>query len=411
MDRVAVCISDYDIDYSPSIVNLIDCLSDHSRVDVYLRGVNVRSSPVLLKDSVSVFLVRTELEVGNALRLLDRAARRLAKRVLGRPLPASDAKARRVSAKAVAGGENAASYDRVVCIDPHGFLLAKELFPTARPVYYSLELYLRDDYLDEYYPEATMLAFRRVMDRERAMISDIEGLIIQSRERADLFLGDYGLGRDLPLFFLPVTCTGAGSRTASSLLRERYQIPPSSRIALHLGGMNDWHSSLEIARVFCTLPQWALVFQGNHNRGYLKRFRADSDVSQAANIIVSDTFYPDLESLDPVIASADVGIAWYNDITKNFTSAGRSTGKIASYTKFGLPVMATRYPSFEAAVSATGCGVCVDEVGEIPDALARIASDYESFSAAALREYEATYRFESYRQPLIDFVARPRSAL
>ena len=206
------------------------------------------------------------------------------------------------------------------------------------------------------------------------------------------------------MLHLPVTCQGPAVAGRQNLLRREYDIPPRARIAIHLGGANPYCSSLEIAEAFSTLPDWYLLFQGNHLRGFAEKIRNMARRKGARNVIVSKSFFTHLHELEKYLQSADVGIAWYNDLNANFRSAGRSSGKIASYLKFGLPVVANRHPSTEEALAETGCGICVSGMEEISAALDNIVANYDYFSANARQEYERHYRFENYHHAILRFL-------
>jgi glycosyltransferase involved in cell wall biosynthesis len=406
LKKIAVCIDSYNIDYSPSIINLLDCLSDRFEIDLFLRNVFLSKSHVLARESIHIYRVRKDFSISYFWKSGKQKLKEIIKMLLLKKNagPGKRAGNGGVSVKKTRKQVERFDYYRHICMDPHGFLLCKELFPGSRPIYYSLELYLKDDYLDTYYPPRLMRELNRLMDRERTMSDDIGALIIQSKEKEELFKKDYGLPEDLPVFILPVTYTGAAVNGKSNYLREMYGIAEDRRIAIHLGGMNDWFSCIEIAEVFSRMPGWVLFFQGNHSNDYLKRFDRVICGEKAKNIIVSRTFYDQLDSLDRVMMSADLGIAWYNNISKNFTHTGRSSGKIAAYMRFGLPTIAKNYPSMVDAIEDTGCGLCVDEYDEIEEAVKKIEGNFKFFSENAFREYEKTYWFEKYRERLLEFI-------
>jgi glycosyltransferase involved in cell wall biosynthesis len=153
------------------------------------------------------------------------------------------------------------------------------------------------------------------------------------------------------------------------------------------------------------LQDWALVFQGYADPAYKARLKSVVHDSRLGNVFVSDSTYADIAMLDPLVASCDAGIAWYNDISAGFRTAGQSSGKIVSYLRCGLPVVAKAYPSTRLAIEATGCGRCVATIDDIPEAMRAIESSYDEFSARARCDYETTYRFERYEQALLAFLA------
>lgn len=362
--RIAVFVANYSIGNSPSIINLLRFLQkNYSLVDLYLKNVGLTDTPILKNYGIRV------------LRLFDGQ----------RGLPA------RWLAKI-------RTYDLIIAIDPHGFVLCKEIFPNSNPIYYSLELYLKDDHYGLDYPLF-------LMGQERRWIKDARGLIIQSKEKRDLFLRDYNLSENFPVFILPVTQIGHAVSDKSDYLRQKYNIQAECKIALHLGGIADWYGCIEMAHTFKDIQNWILFFQGYKDPNYLEKFQAVIVTENIANIIISDVIYKDIEALKPVLMSCDLGIAWYKDISIGFRTAGSSSGKIPAYMRYGLPIVTKKYPSTIEAIQKPGCGLCVDSFDEIPAAIKEIEASYDIFSQASVREYERTYRFENYESSFMFFLS------
>ncbi|RII29514.1 MAG: hypothetical protein CXR30_11530 [Geobacter sp.] len=289
------------------------------------------------------------------------------------------------------------SYDHYIAIDANGFALCKTLFPASSPIYYSLELYFRDNAYNLHYPT-------HIMELERSWINTIKGLIIQSEERESLFRNEYGLSPAIPTFLLPITYMQPSNRKRSDYLRQKLNVPGSRKIALHLGGIQEQHCLMEIAAAFQDVPDWALVMHGNAFGDYKKNLENFINQQKLSNVYLSDDYIEQIEDLDVILESADAGIAWYKDVSPNFTSAGKSSGKISAYLRFGLPVIANSYKSTLEALEDRGCGVCVERFEQIPAALRNVAASYRYYSENAFKEYDAVYWFENYREPLKEFI-------
>jgi glycosyltransferase involved in cell wall biosynthesis len=367
MRHHAVFIAGTSIGNSPSILNVLEFLLEAGSVHLFLKNTALRASRLL--DDARLHLIDMDLLPP------DRVRRQF------EPL--------------------AANFSTVIAFDPQGFLLCEEILPGIQPFYYSLELYLEHDHSGLDYPE-------EIRRRERSAISGIRGLIIQSREREALFRRDYRLPDSIPAFILPVTYRGPSQSPHRRYLRERFRIPPDRRIALHLGGIAPWFSCIEIAEAMAGIPDWTLVFHGYPDRAYLQRLKDAIRLHRWSHVVVNEETFDDIGGLDDVLGSADAGIAWYNDISAGFRTAGHSSGKIAAYMRFGLPVVAKRYRSTHEAIEETDCGLCVDFPSQIPEALARIGERYAGLSENARRTYERRYRFEAYRSALEAFLAAPR---
>jgi|GEM_PF-323092 len=365
MKTIAVFISEYSIGNNPSIINLLDLLADKYKVDLYLKSVSLKKSSILKKKNLKVI----SLDKSRLSKFFDNLKLNLKTK----------------------------KYHKYLSIDPHGFYLCKKLFPESNPIYYSLELYMSYDYFGLLYP-------KYVMDRERKEINSIKGLMIQSEEKEKLFRSDYGLDEKIPSLILPVTYKGASIPEKSAFLREKYNIDKNKKIALHLGGIAEWFSCIEIALIFSKLPDWVLFFQGYPDQVYVEKFKKILADQNVTNVIISEENYSEIDDVNKILMSCDLGIAWYNDISIGFRTAGKSSGKISSYLKFGLPVIAKKYNSTFDAIQNTNSGICVDNFDEIPDAVDKIEKDYNIYSQNALLEYDKNYRFENYEEKILEFI-------
>jgi glycosyltransferase involved in cell wall biosynthesis len=290
------------------------------------------------------------------------------------------------------------TYQYFIAIDPHGFVLCKSIYKKSHPIYYSLELYMSYDYRGLNYSYYTQKV-------ERDNIKNISGLIIQSKEKEELFCSDYNILNYIPKFILPVTYQGPSSADKSDFIRIKFVIKKEQRIALHLGGIAEWFSCIELAIAFSNIPSWALVFHGFPSVDYLQKFKKTLKLNKIKNVYIHDEQYDDLARVDEIVRSCDLGVAWYNDISIGFRTAGHSSGKIPAYMRFGLPVVAKKYRSTLEAIETRGAGICVDSFDEIAGAVAHIEANYEEYSQQARKEYDTTYNFEVYKEKLTKFLA------
>lgn len=365
MKKLAIFISHYRIDNSPSILNLLAYLSRYYEVSLYIRASVLGNS---------IFL--------NKLKIVDLSSNvQLVKTLISITY-------RRFWQK---------RFDFVICFDPHGFFLCSLILPFVRPVYYSLELYVKDDHFGLSYPW-----WVRINERNR--INGIRGLIIQSREKDEIFRLEYGLPSGVPSFQLPVTYNGSSSSDKSRYLRTKFGINPNVKIALHLGGIAEWFSCIELAIAFSKIPAWALVFHGYPCHGYLLKLKETIESNKIENVYINDEQYDDLTQIDKIVCSCDLGVAWYNDISIGFRTAGFSSGKIPAYMRFGLPVVAKKYQSTLEAIEGCGAGLCVERTDDIAHAVNHIEENYEHYSLQARHTYDTTYNFEVYKKGLKAFL-------
>jgi len=379
MEKVAVFIKKYSIGKSSPVICLLDMLSDNFQVDLFLEEVWYTNATVLKKKTIN------QIEPGE--RQGYTVWQKITKKI-GMYFGWDSTK------NSLRFSEN---YKAYICFDPHGFILCKELFPDARAFYYSLELCFVNDHFNMDYPE-------EIMRKEREEINTVRGLIIQSHERELLFRKDYNLSNQVPALILPVTYLQPSVKEKSPLLRDKFKIGEDKKIALHLGGIQEYFSCIELALAFSQIDDWVLVFHGYYFGDYIEKLRTTLEQKSIKNVFISDEAYEQIEAMDPLLMSCDIGIAWYNNVSLNFSTAGKSSGKISSYLRFGLPVIAKKYKSTAEAIEETGCGLCVDDFDEIKDAVSKIKMNYEYYSDNCRKEYDKVYWFENYKAGILEFL-------
>lgn len=368
MKKIAIFVSNYGVRFNVSILNILDLFKDKFEVDFYFKNP---------KQEDVDFLKRYYL--GKTFRLLFFNRKQKIKEFFIKTI------------------SKLFKYDSIICIDPHGFVLCKEFLPESSPYYYSMELYVQHNYSTRSYS-------KKIKETERHMINDIKGLLIQSEEREALFRQDYGLPETIPTMILPITYKEGADPRKSSFLRGKYNIDSSKKIAIHMGSLIEVAGCKEFIRAFAGLSDWVVFMQGNKNPVYECEINKMVEQEEITNTIISEDFYSDMADTYELLKSADIGLCWYKDVSPNFTTAGRSSGKIPLYLKFGLPVITNNYESCISAIEKTGCGVCIDDFDKVPEAVDKIMADYESYSANAVKEYDRTYKFENYAENLLKFL-------
>jgi hypothetical protein len=364
--RIAIFVSNYSLGNSPIIINFLEYLSKHYDIDLFLKEVSYTNIPLLCS--------------GNNIRIISGNGYLFLKLLQIRFKFKNN------------------KYFQYFTFNPEGFVLCKTIFPKSKPIYYTLELYLKNDHYGLIYPE-------NLMKKERAEINTISGLIIQSKERDELFREDYNLDKEIPTFYLPATYSQPPVMEKSNYLRSKYNIKDNYKIAIHLGGIAEWFSCTELSLAFSGIENWVLFFQGIPAKEYCANMKSIIEENKIHNVIISEEIFDSFTELDSIISSCEIGIAWYNDYSSNLRTAGnRSSHKIAAYLRFGLPVIAKQYSSTIESIEKKKVGICVNSFDEIKFAVKQIENNYAEFSKNALDEYVQTYYFTKYEGPLLDFI-------
>lgn len=389
MKNVALFIKYYSIGKSSPVINLINFLSSRFNLDIYCQEVWCKETSSIELTNINLIdvpLTGHDLDIIYEWGLRSRPAE---------PVVVDDRDFAEFRKKA-----RKKKYEFIVCIDPNAYVLCNSIFGTKyRIYYYSLELFFRNNHFNLTYPKEVMVSEHRLVNR-------ISGLLIQSKEREQLFIKEYSLKRK-PVFILPVTYKGKSVYEKSSYLRDKYNIPDNKKIVLHLGGIQKYHFCIEIAEEFAKIEDNVLVFHGYSFGDYYDLLKNTIKQKNIANVIISDETFNEIEDMDIILKSSDFGIVWFDgSLSPNFDTVGKSSGKISAYMRFGLPVIAKKSNSTLEAVEQTGAGICIESYSGIGEALKKIYSDYNSYSSNAAVQYNRFYNFEVYEEELMNFFYR-----
>lgn len=83
-------------------------------------------------------------------------------------------------------------------------------------------------------------------------------------------------------------------------------------------------------------------------------------------------------------SAADIGLVVYLSNKPQFQRMGVSSTKLCTFLSLGIPVIATRQPSFEF-LERLGGGILVESLDEVPGAVAQIATNYPRYKVGARR--------------------------
>jgi len=284
-------------------------------------------------------------------------------------------------------------YNLIIGVEPLGMMAADLLskrfgVPFA---YYNLELH--------HGPDLKTVTEFAVKEIEKTHNRNAEFTVTLDSERAHLI----ALENDVDpktILKVPVCADGEPYSEKSDELRKRLNIGKDKRIILYAGFWADWAMCEDLAKVAQGWPEdWIMVF---HTHGYydpeylklLKKYECDQVMFSTEPVVYED--------LAAFLASADVGVALYRDLGRNFTLINSASGKLAHYLRSGLPVIVNSYPGIRETVAMYQCGESVDHPGQMTAALHAIFNGYEDMRRAALRCYEENYRFSRHFSHVIE---------
>lgn len=293
----------------------------------------------------------------------------------------------------------AVRYLCIIGVDPAGLVCAKSLARWVRAplAYYSLELLLSYEVNTD--RDQELKAQEIALSREAAFV------IIQDDERAELLARDNGLATDR-IITVPNAPLGTARREPSDFLRKRFNLSEDTTIVLHAGSIADWACTHQLIESTHDWPDdWVLIF---HTR---QRVTQDSPLLATILPHLVGTQRV-LLSTDPVphdeypslVQSAGIGIAFYctkegSTYTQdNIRYIGLSSGKLAYYLQYGLPVVVSEISSLRRLTATYGCGEVAKDPSLTRASIERILSNYDRYSQGAIacfnREFDFVSRFK-----------------
>jgi glycosyltransferase involved in cell wall biosynthesis len=111
------------------------------------------------------------------------------------------------------------------------------------------------------------------------------------------------------------------------------------------------------------------------------------------------------DDLDTLVSSGKIGVVLYReDFGLNFRLAGAS-GKLAQYLRCGLPVVCLDLPGVGDVVRKFDCGICVQSIDEMGEAIRLILHDYDRYSINALKCYMDNYEFGAHFEKVLRVIS------
>lgn len=270
--------------------------------------------------------------------------------------------------------------DLLIGYDPDGLTaatLAAQALGGRRVVYHSLELYAVEGLT-----RPGQWAKKLV---EVALHHAAVATVVHDDRRERVMRATNRLPAQHPVLRVPNAPLAAGALHRQPVASE----PGSPRTVLYHGGLGPINMVETIIESVAAWPaSWRLVMHGWGPSDYVAGLRAQAARVAPGRIRISSDFLK-YEDLDTLTASADVGVALYEN-TGNPNVFEMASGKIFQYLKCGLPVVTVDFPNLRRLIYDTGAGVVVPggtgaELNAALHAVLDDAATLEKYSAAARR--------------------------
>lgn len=287
-------------------------------------------------------------------------------------------------------------YDAVIGIEKRGLIWAGMLLgknKISKLVYYSLELYLEDDYFKSRIPE-----FKKLRRLEKKYHQGCAATIIQDPERAAI-LFYYNRVDTFPIY-LPVSIRGSRITKKSNYFHQKFNLSKNVKIILYFGMLTTNRFCTELMQCSSNLGKdEILILHGYGQADEIERLKfLENGKARLSMEIVPE------EKIGEVIASCDIGIALYGNKCYNDRLTAFSSEKIALYAQAGKPFITFDYNSYQSLRNEFCCCELIHSTDELPKAVETIINHYEIYRQNAFSAFDKYYDFDKVNKGLMAYL-------
>lgn len=201
-------------------------------------------------------------------------------------------------------------------------------------------------------------------------------------------------------FILPLASAGIGE-FSNKRLRSDLGIPENKNVAILMGSIADWTMSKEIVNSIDTWPNnWVLIIHNRYGDTALviKKLNINEQL-YADKIYISNHPSEMVDDMGYILNGVSAGIALYRpdfkspSIGKNILYLGLSSGKIATYLRYGIPVIMNNIGLYSDLAKERGFGVVINNEFEIGKSLREIEKNKDKYHNAGIEYFKKELDF------------------
>lgn len=258
------------------------------------------------------------------------------------------------------------TYDLVIAVDRIGLIEAAHLksFFGVPFVFFSFEIMFESE------------TSKRFKVLERKASHEVSHWFVQDEVRAACLVRENGLVNK-PATIIPLASAGLGVKSKDRL-RDFIGVPARKKVAILIGSLSQWTQADEIICSALNWPEdWVLIVHDRYGAtsAFISKLADREKISHSQRVYFSDFASEMVDDLGFVLAGTDVGLAFYKPkegspyTGKNLSFIGLASGKIASYLRYGIPVITNQIGQYADLAVAHNFGVVVKGTSEINNVL------------------------------------------
>ena len=263
-------------------------------------------------------------------------------------------------------------YDLIIGVDREGLIDAGlySHFLKIPYVYFSFEILFFDE------------VGRNKKRLENKYSKNAELWLVQDKTRAKCLMAENNLKLN-NCFICPIASSGLGKFTRHRL-RDQLGIGQDKKVAIMIGSLSKWSMSDEIFKYMENWPEdWVLIVHERYGKARQKLSGKIDTKYLDTRIRFSDSGTASLDDMGTILAGIDAGIAFYKPQYttpydgKNIKNIGLSSGKIATYLRYGIPILTNEIGEYAYFIRNNKLGYVLENPFKIGAALGEInRSDY-----------------------------------
>jgi hypothetical protein len=291
-------------------------------------------------------------------------------------------------------------YDFVIGVDREGLIEASALSRLTKIPYafISFEIMFKE--------EVPSLYSTRYKKIEEEASKNVSLWIIQDEVRASQIQSENSLCPD-KRFLLPLASSGVPKITDNKRLRDLLGIPKEKKVAIVIGSISSWSMTNEILESVINWPEnWVLIV---HERYGLTHATLENQSDKfrkylGNKIFISDMATDIVDDLSIILSGISVGLAFYKATFdgqytgKNLVYLGLASGKIATYLRYGVPVLVNKIGLYSQEIERNKIGYVVENLSQISSCLPEI--EKAEYSERALNFFSKRLDFGLFEKAL-----------
>ena len=209
---------------------------------------------------------------------------------------------------------------------------------------------------------------------------------------------------------IPVSSRGLGE-FSEKRLRDDLGISPNKKVAIFMGSLYPWTMFKQVLDQVSALPDnWVVIVNERH--GQEQRYLPDLLLDQSTmgqKIYISNFHVEFVDKMGYILSGVDAGIAFYNPMYDdpstglNLVNLGLASGKIATYLRYGVPIVINQVGQYAHLANKYKFGVVINNPNELSEALL-VMEGKSSMSFNAKQFYRQNLDFNLFKDRFLHLI-------